>query len=93
MPQAPVYSATKAAVVLYTQSLAHLHKTHGVGVNALCPQFTDTALVQGQFQAIGEAGAKALLAQTGGELLTVEQVVDAAMELVRIRPRRARHSR
>ena len=83
MPQAPVYSATKAAVVLYTQSLAHLHKTHGVRVNALCPQFTDTALVQGQFQAIGEAGAKALLAQTGGELLTVEQVVDAAMELVR----------
>ena len=53
MPQAPVYSATKAAVVLYSQSLAHLHKTHGVRVNALCPQFTDTALVQGQFQAIG----------------------------------------
>ena len=83
MPQAPVYSATKAAVVLYSQSLAHLHKMHGVRVNALCPQFTDTALVQGQFQAIGEVGAKALLAQTGGELLTVDQVVDAAMELVR----------
>ena len=59
------------------------HKTHGVRVNALCPQFTDTALVQGQFQAIGEAVPAALLAQTGGELLTVEQVVDAAMELVR----------
>ena len=37
MPQAPVYSATKAAVVLYSQSLAHLHKTHGVRVNAVSP--------------------------------------------------------
>lgn len=83
MPQAPVYSATKAAVVLFSKSLAHLAHTRGVRVNALCPQFTDTALVSGQFAEVGRAKAEALLAQTGGGLLTVEQVVDAAMELVR----------
>lgn len=83
MPQAPVYSATKAAVVLFSKSLAHLARTRGVRVNALCPQFTDTALVSGQFAEVGRAKAETLLAQTGGKLLTVEQVVDAAMELVR----------
>ena len=83
MPQAPVYSATKAAVVLFSRSLEHLHATKGVRVNALCPQFTDTALVTDQFEALGPKRADALLAQTGGSLLRVEQVVAAAMELVR----------
>jgi hypothetical protein len=78
-----VYSATKAAVVLYTRSLAHLAPRKGVRVNALCPQFTDTDLVSRQLSSVGSVGAKAILAQTGGSLLTVEQVVDAAMELVR----------
>ena len=83
MPQAPVYSATKAAVVLFSRSLEHLHAAKGVRVNALCPQFTDTALVSAQFEALGEKRADALLAQTGGSLLSVERVVAAAMELVR----------
>ena len=83
MPQAPVYSATKAAVVLFSRSLEHLRVTKGVRVNALCPQFTDTALVTDQFEALGPKRADALLAQTGGSLLRVEQVVAAAMELVR----------
>ena len=83
MPQAPVYSATKAAVVLFSKSLAHLAETKRVRVNALCPQFTDTALVGAQFDALGKEKAEALLAQTGGSLLRVDQVVDAAMELVR----------
>lgn len=83
MPLAPVYSATKAAVVLYSRSLAHLARTKGVRVNALCPQFTDTALVSRQLSSVGDAGAKQILAETGGGLLTVEQVVDAAMELLR----------
>jgi len=73
MPMAPVYSATKAAVVLYSKSLAHLAQK-GVRVNALCPQFTDTALVSQQMAGVGEAGAKKILAETGGGLLTVEQV-------------------
>ena len=83
MPQAPVYSATKAGVILFSQSLKHLHSTKGIRVNALCPQFTDTGLVSTQFKQIGTANASSLLSQTGGALLTVEQVVDAAMELVR----------
>ena len=63
--------------------LAHLAETKRVRVNALCPQFTDTALVGAQFDALGKEKAEALLAQTGGSLLRVDQVVDAAMELVR----------
>lgn len=87
MPQAPVYSATKAAVILFSQSLKHLSDSNKkyppIRVNALCPQFTDTNLVSGQFEEIGKEKANALLKQTGGSLLPVEKVVDAAMELVR----------
>ena len=83
MPQAPVYSATKAAVVLFSQSLKHLYAQKGIRVNALCPQFTDTALVSGQFATIGKEKAEKLLNLTGGSLLRVDQVVDAAMALVR----------
>ena len=66
------------------KSLAHLAETRArAGQRALCPQFTDTDLVGAQFDALGKAKAEALLAQTGGSLLRVDQVVDAAMELVR----------
>ena len=94
MPQAPVYSATKAAVVLFSRSLEHLHATKGVRVNALCPQFTDTALVTDQLGRPGEA-LDALLAQTGGSLLRSSRRAAAwsSCAAVGMRGRRARRWR
>ena len=66
MPQAPVYSATKAAVVLFSRSLEHLRVTKGVRVNALCPQFTDTALVADQFEALGRSARTRSWRKPGG---------------------------
>ncbi|KJE96630.1 15-hydroxyprostaglandin dehydrogenase [Capsaspora owczarzaki ATCC 30864] len=43
MPYAPVYAATKAAVIQYSRSLGQAHEN--IRVNAICPSFTDTALV------------------------------------------------
>lgn len=45
MPAAPVYAATKAAVIHFTRSLAHLADECGVRVNAVCPSYADTPLI------------------------------------------------
>ncbi|MEX2080403.1 MAG: SDR family NAD(P)-dependent oxidoreductase [Dehalococcoidia bacterium] len=46
MPDSPVYAATKAGVINFTRSLAHLALEDRIRVNAICPTFTDTPLVR-----------------------------------------------
>ncbi|BBN17225.1 prostaglandin reductase 3 [Marchantia polymorpha subsp. ruderalis] len=41
----PIYSASKAGVVMFSRSLGGL-KREGIRVNALCPEFVDTALAK-----------------------------------------------
>jgi NAD(P)-dependent dehydrogenase (short-subunit alcohol dehydrogenase family) len=41
----PLYALTKSAVVGYARSLAEPLAEHGVRINALCPGFTDTAIL------------------------------------------------
>jgi NAD(P)-dependent dehydrogenase (short-subunit alcohol dehydrogenase family) len=41
----PLYALTKSAVVGYVRSLAEPLAEHGVRINALCPGFTDTAIL------------------------------------------------
>ena len=45
MPTDPPYSATKAAVVNFTQALAGLKETHGIRVNAVLPGMVDTPII------------------------------------------------
>ena len=45
MPMDPVYAATKAAVVLFTQSCKMLDETEHVRVNAVLPGMVDTAII------------------------------------------------
>ncbi|MFD1149020.1 SDR family oxidoreductase [Saccharothrix hoggarensis] len=47
MPFDPVYGATKAAVVNYVRSCAPLVASEGIRITALCPGFTDTAIIDG----------------------------------------------
>ncbi len=79
MPGAPVYAATKAAVVNFTRSLGYLGEECNVRVNAICPTFTDTALIRKS----PEAGARIdeIQAQVGG-ILEPEEVADGVVELV-----------
>jgi NAD(P)-dependent dehydrogenase (short-subunit alcohol dehydrogenase family) len=73
----PVYSAAKAGVVQLSRTLAHL-ASEGIRVNAICPSFTDTPMVQaGGPQAI--AGIKQLV----GGILTAEQIAEGVLELIR----------
>jgi NAD(P)-dependent dehydrogenase (short-subunit alcohol dehydrogenase family) len=46
-PRLPVYGATKAAVVQFTNTLNHAEEEHGVRATALSPGFVDTPMTEG----------------------------------------------
>jgi NAD(P)-dependent dehydrogenase (short-subunit alcohol dehydrogenase family) len=48
MPHDPAYTATKHAVVGWVRAAAPALAARGIRLNALCPGFTDTALVEGE---------------------------------------------
>jgi NAD(P)-dependent dehydrogenase (short-subunit alcohol dehydrogenase family) len=66
-PLEPVYSANKAAVVALVRALGPAWSAEGVRVNALCPGYADTAIVDSLRDMLGSAGVP---------LLDVETVVD-----------------
>lgn len=68
VPVDPVYAANKAAVVNYVRSVAPVLAPEGIRVNAVCPGFTDTAIVD---------PLRDLLAAGEVPLMRVEDVVRA----------------
>ena len=84
MPFQPAYAAAKAGVVHFTNSCSDLADDSEVpiAVRALCPQFVDTALVRSTMEGLGDDVATALIAETGGMLLTTETVAEACMSLI-----------
>jgi NAD(P)-dependent dehydrogenase (short-subunit alcohol dehydrogenase family) len=68
VPADPLYAATKAAVSALVRSVAPTWAPAGVRVNAVCPSFTDTAIIEGFRETIDALGIP---------LLDVEQVADA----------------
>jgi NAD(P)-dependent dehydrogenase (short-subunit alcohol dehydrogenase family) len=68
VPADALYGATKAAVSALVRSVAPTWAAAGVRVNAVCPSFTDTAIIEGFRETIDELGIP---------LLDVEQVADA----------------
>ncbi len=77
MPTNPVYAASKAGVIQFSRSLAYL-AGEGIRVNAICPTYTDTPLVQ----AGGEAAMEFMKREVGG-ILKPEQVAEGVLELIR----------
>jgi len=68
MPQDPVYSANKAAVVALVRALGPAWAADGVRVNGVCPGYADTAIID---------PFRSALADQGVPLLTVDEVVEA----------------
>jgi NAD(P)-dependent dehydrogenase (short-subunit alcohol dehydrogenase family) len=68
VPVEPLYAASKSAVTALVRSLAPSWGTAGVRINAVCPSFTDTAIIE---------GFRATIAEMQIPLLDVEQVADA----------------
>jgi NAD(P)-dependent dehydrogenase (short-subunit alcohol dehydrogenase family) len=74
-PGLAVYCATKGAVHALTRALACDHGPEGIRVNAVCPGYVDTPMLQGFFTGAG-SGA-------GGR--TIDQLQDAVRDLHPIR--------
>ena len=50
MPFDPMYTATKHAVVGFVRAAADGLRAHGIRINALCPGFTDTPIVEDELR-------------------------------------------
>jgi NAD(P)-dependent dehydrogenase (short-subunit alcohol dehydrogenase family) len=50
MPYDPMYTATKHAVVGFVRAAAPGLAAHGIRINALCPGFTDTPIVEDELR-------------------------------------------
>ncbi|PVG81005.1 NAD(P)-dependent oxidoreductase [Nocardioides gansuensis] len=77
VPGLSMYAATKAGVVSLTQSV-DAETPRSVRLHALCPDGVDTDLVGGMDQ----SGLAVALIHSGGRLLIVSEVADAAVALV-----------
>ncbi|PKK14402.1 SDR family NAD(P)-dependent oxidoreductase [Thermomonospora sp. CIF 1] len=75
-PFDPVYGANKAAVVGLVRGLGPNHEPEGIRINALCPSFADTPIIEGM---------KDELDKLGLPVLDVADVVTAFMRLLEAR--------
>jgi NAD(P)-dependent dehydrogenase (short-subunit alcohol dehydrogenase family) len=66
----PIYGANKHAVVGLVRAIGDDWPNHGIRVNAICPGFADTEIVN---------DIRGMLAESGIPLIKVEAVVDAFM--------------
>jgi NAD(P)-dependent dehydrogenase (short-subunit alcohol dehydrogenase family) len=52
MPYDPMYTATKHAVVGFVRGAAEGLRSRGIRINALCPGFTDTPIVEDELRSV-----------------------------------------
>lgn len=72
VPYDPVYAANKHAVVGLTRSMGPVLAAEGIRLNAICPGFADTRIVNGIREGLAEGGIP---------LIPVETVVDGVIGL------------
>lgn len=83
MPFDPLYTATKHAVVGFVRAAAPGLARHGIRINALCPGFTDTPIVEDELRGrlpvplmvpsfVAEAALRALHDQESGRAWVVQ---------------------
>ena len=81
VPLLGIYSASKAAVIRLTQTASRELRDYGIRVNAICPSFIDTQMVErlvAPFEAATGADFQDLTAMAQGRLGTVEEVAEMA---------------
>jgi len=72
----PVYASAKAGVIHFTRSLAYLNDSDNIRVVAICPTFTETALMD----AWGKENIELAKSSVGG-ILSPENVANGVLEL------------
>ncbi len=90
-PYVSAYVASKHALMGWTRSVALECAPKGIGVSALCPHYVDTPMTDRSIETMrektgrSEEDLRAFLAgqNPGGALVTVDEVAEAAMDLLR----------
>jgi NAD(P)-dependent dehydrogenase (short-subunit alcohol dehydrogenase family) len=83
-PQAAAYCASKGAVVQLTKAMAIDHGPQNIRVNCICPGDTDTPLLRGEAEQVGEAWDRFLAAAADrplGRIGSPEDIAQAALYL------------
>ena len=75
VPDDPIYALTKHAVVGFVRSVAPQLAERGIRINAVCPGFADTPMVDGRLREALEG--------SGFPLLTADEVAEAVMGAAR----------
>ena len=75
------YAASKHAVVGMTRTAALEYVRYGIRVNAVCPAFTDTAMVQDSIMHEPEYGNRLIQANPMRRLATVREIADVILFL------------
>ena len=73
VPFDPLYAANKHAVVGLVRSLGPVHESEGIRVNALCPSFAETPIIE---------EIRGALQQGGVPILTVDDVADTVLAIL-----------
>jgi NAD(P)-dependent dehydrogenase (short-subunit alcohol dehydrogenase family) len=73
VPFDPVYGANKHAVVGLVRGLGPVHEGEGIRVNAVCPSFAETRIIDDIRQVLAEGGVP---------LLSAEDVADAVLAIL-----------
>ncbi len=84
-PELAHYSASKFAVIGFTQALARELATHGITVNAVCPGLVETEMIISLGQSWGESVEEMLQAQAIRRPQTAEEIAAAISFLHRSR--------
>ncbi len=77
-PKLAAYCATKGAVHALTRAMACDHGPEGIRVNAICPGYVDTPMLEGFFEGKGDAEARKKAARDVHPTKTYGQPVDIA---------------
>ncbi len=82
LPNDPIYSASKAAIIRFTESCEPLAKSHGVRINAVLPGIVDTPIVLKTGDGTKPA-AWLEPALAAAQLLKPEVIAEAVLDFVR----------
>jgi NAD(P)-dependent dehydrogenase (short-subunit alcohol dehydrogenase family) len=74
-PIDPIYAATKHGVVGLVRSLGDSFAAEGIKINALCPSFTRTAIIEGSEEALSEMGFPIL--EVSDVVIAFQRLLDA----------------
>lgn len=81
IPGAAAYTASKHGVIGLTKSAAHQYAGAGIRINAVCPGYTETPMIEAVFERVPDSEARITALHPIGRLGTPEEIAAAVLWL------------